>query len=1083
MITFICVCDITFSQSTHQWTFTDGPYYARTILDISVGMNEHSPVVYAVNFDGKSVIKSIDGCNSWSTILSDPFPLCVAANPNNPDIVYVSTDYGVKKSTDGGTSWDLVLPNKHFRKITVSFSNPNFIVAAINEPDEFGIYFSSDAGTSWVIGGLGINKPFVVSDIIIDKFIPSRIYISGFGQSFSQDLYGSIWRSDDAGENFSEILNNVREFEIGAITISPSDNNIIYAGTKSEYLYGFPSFEIGKQLKPTLPCLYKSTNKGDTWEVINTFEHYSSDIVISPQDENVIIVCDEKGIYRTTDAGNHWQDIGIGLGGKYALSLNIAEYNGNNVLIAGTQKALYKSYDYGSNWFGASKGIFVLPTQFVDVYNGTIISGTSTVTFDGNVELPYGLINKKNNIEGEKTIFESMSLAGNNEYEIRSVCQSPFDPQKIVAGYEIIDGENKNPNFFLSNTGGKNWTIPYPQAPYDINTSGPEEKNISISFDPQDYQKMMVAFNHSLCPPVLVCDESNIIPGQLTTSNDAGFSWLLPTDINFTDYWIQSSIIYYNHENEKFICVAGRDVYTQSVVFYQSSDDGHTWSDNTGSLHGTNVSSISEVQGNSHILYVSTDDGIFKSINNSQTWEQIASFPNISNVLVHPYNSNVVYVAWNETSIDGGHIYKSTDAGQNWSEFSAGIPENVKVNQLSFDKRTFNSLYLATDAGIYTIPHIWKGEISTDNVDWTADQTYYCEGTVSVLKGTTLTIQPGTKVKFYYGSKLKINGKLIAIGTENNSITFSTADGSPWYGIEFDGSEGNIINNSTISNAWYAITAPFCTGLVFQNNLIIDPDIGVHIITNANSELPSRTVVKGNTFNSVNTVGILIDSHVGDVTIQDNTIVGVNDGDIGMLFIESSPSFIINNKLHNFFDGGIVCYSSSPSLVDGIYGGRNCSYNNGIGVLADNNSFPILGITEGEPFPGLNSVYNNTEYQIVVKNTSTVFAQEDYFRINGPNENDFFVDATSRLFTDHALESNPNDCESAGSKLISNHLVFKKYRVHSKINSVNDGPLSNYHRDIKFKQAVKMRQLGNYIGAINILKTIINTSQDNDFIY
>ncbi|HNE28164.1 MAG TPA: hypothetical protein PLW66_03305, partial [Saprospiraceae bacterium] len=78
-----------------------------------------------------------------------------------------------------------------------------------------------------------------------------------------------------------------------------------------------------------------------------------------------------------------------------------------------------------------------------------------------------------------------------------------------------------------------------------------------------------------------------------------------------------------------------------------------------------------------------------------------------------------------------------------------------------------------------------SGDIST-NTTWTADKEYTLQGFVYVTNCATLTIEPGTVIKGDKGSKgaliITRCAKLIANGTANAPIIFTTNDPNPSYG-------------------------------------------------------------------------------------------------------------------------------------------------------------------------------------------------------------------------------------------------------------------------------------------------------------
>ncbi|HNM27830.1 MAG TPA: hypothetical protein PKL15_20455, partial [Saprospiraceae bacterium] len=77
------------------------------------------------------------------------------------------------------------------------------------------------------------------------------------------------------------------------------------------------------------------------------------------------------------------------------------------------------------------------------------------------------------------------------------------------------------------------------------------------------------------------------------------------------------------------------------------------------------------------------------------------------------------------------------------------------------------------------------GDITT-NTTWTKNNTYLLSGFVYVTNGAVLTIEPGTVIKgdkATKGSLIVTRGaKLIADGTPNEPIVFTSNEASPSYG-------------------------------------------------------------------------------------------------------------------------------------------------------------------------------------------------------------------------------------------------------------------------------------------------------------
>jgi hypothetical protein len=93
------------------------------------------------------------------------------------------------------------------------------------------------------------------------------------------------------------------------------------------------------------------------------------------------------------------------------------------------------------------------------------------------------------------------------------------------------------------------------------------------------------------------------------------------------------------------------------------------------------------------------------------------------------------------------------------------------------------------EAGCIPAPTPGQVSVSTDittNTTWTADKEYTLQGFIYVTNCATLTIQPGTVIKGDKGSKGALIvtrcAKLIADGTVDQPIVFTTNDPNPGYG-------------------------------------------------------------------------------------------------------------------------------------------------------------------------------------------------------------------------------------------------------------------------------------------------------------
>jgi photosystem II stability/assembly factor-like uncharacterized protein len=178
---------------------------------------------------------------------------------------------------------------------------------------------------------------------------------------------GGIWQTTDAGVVWRPIFDAQHVASIGALAVAPSDPKIIYAGTGESDIRSDLSSGDG---------VYKSVDGGQTWTNVGLRDtRQISRIVVDPHNADVAYVAAlghayaanaERGVYKTTDGGAHWNkvlDQGPDIG---AADLAIACENGNVLFatmwrarrpswsvyppLGGPGSGLYRSLDGGQTW-------------------------------------------------------------------------------------------------------------------------------------------------------------------------------------------------------------------------------------------------------------------------------------------------------------------------------------------------------------------------------------------------------------------------------------------------------------------------------------------------------------------------------------------------------------------------------------------------------------------------------------------------------------------------------------------------------------------------------------------------------------
>ncbi|HET7584175.1 MAG TPA: hypothetical protein VFK13_04665 [Gemmatimonadaceae bacterium] len=139
-----------------------------------------------------------------------------------------------------------------------------------------------------------------VADIVGIPSPSKTFYVAAAG--------GGIWKTTNAGTTFRPIFDHERVVSMGALAIAPSDTNIVWAGTGEQNSRNSVTPGGG---------IYKSTDGGMTWQDMGLHETQQiARIVVHPTNPNIVYVAalghlwgpnKERGLYKTTDGGKSWQ--------------------------------------------------------------------------------------------------------------------------------------------------------------------------------------------------------------------------------------------------------------------------------------------------------------------------------------------------------------------------------------------------------------------------------------------------------------------------------------------------------------------------------------------------------------------------------------------------------------------------------------------------------------------------------------------------------------------------------------------------------------------------------------------------------
>ncbi len=178
---------------------------------------------------------------------------------------------------------------------------------------------------------------------------------------------GGVWKTEDAGVVWTPVFDNQPVASIGALEVAPSDPNVVYAGTGESDIRSDLASGDG---------VYKSVDAGKTWTNVGLKEtRQISRIVVNPRDPNIVFVAAlghaygpsaERGVFRSTDGGETWQNV-LNRGPQIGAADLAMAFDEPNVLfasmweahrppwstyapLAGPGSGLFRSVDGGNTW-------------------------------------------------------------------------------------------------------------------------------------------------------------------------------------------------------------------------------------------------------------------------------------------------------------------------------------------------------------------------------------------------------------------------------------------------------------------------------------------------------------------------------------------------------------------------------------------------------------------------------------------------------------------------------------------------------------------------------------------------------------
>ncbi|MDO8690895.1 MAG: hypothetical protein Q7R39_12940, partial [Dehalococcoidia bacterium] len=292
-----------------------------------VAIDPTTGIVLLASGGTTGVYRSVDGGNSW--LPSTAFGGCLRLLlDESSGTAYVScrpepNQSGLWKSTDAGLTWVSVLS----KALYPAFSDGEVTAVAMAGTTLYvadwtgGVWASTDAGQTWTRRAVTQSTP--VNALAADATAPAVVYATTSSRAF---------KSTNAGATWAEVTPSGGSVTgLRSIAVNPHNPSAVFIGTGADGGYR----------------LYKSVDSGLNWTTISLLSGSVSWIEFHPSDANTLFTQH----MRSTDNGDTWQGFNVGGGG-----LAIDPTN-PNIIYGGSTQGAHKSIDGGATWTEIDTGL------------------------------------------------------------------------------------------------------------------------------------------------------------------------------------------------------------------------------------------------------------------------------------------------------------------------------------------------------------------------------------------------------------------------------------------------------------------------------------------------------------------------------------------------------------------------------------------------------------------------------------------------------------------------------------------------------------------------------------------------------
>ncbi len=580
---------------------------------------------------------------------------------------------------------------------------------------------------------------------------------------------GGVWKTTNKGKNWTNFpFTQFMSLGVSDIAFSNSNPNTVYVAT------GDVDATVGSSDGFYSIGIIKTIDGGANWTITNFAYELSesvsiSRILVQPSNPNIVIAATNRGIYKSTDGGQNWNNV---------ISGNFRDMEAKpddfNILYSATysyggDNKIYKSTDAGENWHV--------------VYNLSGVSRTALSVTKANVDYLYVLCGSSStngyhsflvsvdlgeSFEAVSDVNNSDNILGwydgtDNDYKgqaIYDMCMavSPTEESKIFAGGINVWKSsgygyswNRNTNWynngvhpfihadqhdlqynpltndlFVTNDGGVYYSSDDGNTWNDISEGLSIMQFYKISQSTSDPDMVIAGAQDNGTNMYTKSGWKKLYSGDgMDCAVDPFNNNVIYLSVNngaflrsenggqYFDFFIGEDI---TGEEGEWVTPFATDPNTAGTVYAGYSElwknsnygDSFAWTKVTNFNSSNKIDYIAIAPSNSKYIYLAIDGIIKFTKDGGANWNQLyVASKFITGITVDPNDPTKIWISLSGYSANE-KVYHYN--GKKWINLTGNIP-NVPVNVICYQKNSPNRVYIGTDAGIYysdNLSNIWE---------------------------------------------------------------------------------------------------------------------------------------------------------------------------------------------------------------------------------------------------------------------------------------------------------------------------------------------------------------------------------------